>query len=93
MKALHNKQDQENSTEIIEPGFIDKLVEMFKYRRILRDLKQDIEHKDGLSQGYIRTEGKHIVETIIKFRSSHLKTVFTQRTTDLGASFQQIINK
>jgi len=71
----------------------DKLVEMFKYRHILIELKQDIEHKDGLSQGYNRTEGKHFVDTMIKFRSSHLKTVLTQRTKDLDENFQPIVNK
>ena len=67
-KIVDNKQDQPTSTVSIEPGFINKLVEMYKYRRILRDLKQDIEQKDGLSQGYIRTKGKHIVD--FKFQRS-----------------------
>ena len=53
-----NKQEPPMSTSTIEPGFINKLVEMFKYRQILRDLKQDIEQHDGLSQGYVRTEGQ-----------------------------------
>ena len=66
IKTPDNKQDQSTSTATatIEPGFINKLCEMYKYRRILRDLKQHIEHKDGLSQGYIRTEGKHTVDYI-----------------------------
>ena len=42
-RVAENKQDQANSTETIEPGFIDKLVGMCKYRHILRDLKQGIE--------------------------------------------------
>ena len=58
----------------------------------MRDLKQDIEHKDGLSQGYIRTEGKHIVDAMLKFRSSYIQKVFSQRTKDLDAKFQRSIN-
>ena len=83
-----NKAEQANSTELIEPSFVNKLVEMFKYRRILCDLKQEIEHKDGLSQGYVRTEGKHIVDTMLKFRSSTLQKIFAPRIKDLDAQFQ-----
>ena len=36
----------------IEIGFIDKLGEMYKIRKILRDLKQEMEHSNGLSNGY-----------------------------------------
>ena len=80
------------STSTIEPGLINKLVEMFKYRQILRDLKQDIEQHEVLSQGYIRTEGKHIVDTMLKFKSTHIQQVFAQRTKDLDFKFQRLAN-
>ena len=75
------------------PGFFNKLVEMFKYRRMLCDLKQEIEHKDGLSQGYVRTKGKHIVDTMLKFRSSTLQMIFAPRIKDLEAQLQRNVNK
>ena len=65
---------------------------MFKYRQILRDLKQDIEQHDGLSQGYVRTEGKHIVDTMLKFKSTYIQQVFAQRTKDLDLKFQRLAN-
>ena len=80
-----NKADQANSTESIEPGFVNKLVEMFKYRHIQRDFKQEIDHKDGLSQGYVRTEGKHVVDNMLKFKSSTLQKIFAPRIKDLDA--------
>ena len=64
LKIPENKQEPPMSISTIEPGFINKLVEMFKYRQILRDLKQDIEQQDGLCQGYVRTEDKHIVDNV-----------------------------
>ena len=74
----------------MEPGFFNvvKLVEMFKYRRIIRDLKQEIEHKDGLSKGYVRTECKHNVDTMLKFRSSSVQKIFSPRIKHLDAQFQ-----
>ena len=33
----------------LEMGFIDKLGEMYKIRKIMRDLKQEMEHSNGLS--------------------------------------------
>ena len=55
-QALHNwfnnpdafhKQPESKITNSrkVEPGFIDKLNEMFKYSRILQDVKQDFEQK------------------------------------------------
>ena len=58
MKVVDNKQDQATSTESFQPGFIGKLAEMFKYKHILRDLKQDIEHKDIKNQNFTPT-GAH----------------------------------
>ena len=48
------KQSEKNTDEaiqepIIEIGFIDKLIEMYKYRSILQELKQHIDSIDGLS--------------------------------------------
>ena len=56
------RQSEKNTDEaiqepIIEMGFTGKPIEMYKYRSILRELKQDIDSKDGLSWGYVRTEG------------------------------------
>ena len=51
----------------LEMGFIDKLIETFKIRNILRDLKQEMEQSDGLSTGYVRTEGKFIADQINTF--------------------------
>ena len=38
MKVTDNKQEQTNTAETTEAGFIDKLMEMFKFRHILRNL-------------------------------------------------------
>ena len=79
--------------EKIEPGFIDKLLEMFKYRQILRDLKQDMEQKDGLSGGYVQTEGKYIVDQMLTFDSSYMSSIFESRIQILDADFQPMINR
>ena len=71
----------DNSTEI---GFVDKLFEMFKLRKVMQDLKQELEDRAGLSSTYARKEGKVIVDTMIRFQSSHLKTVFESRVADHG---------
>ena len=93
IKMAENKQDKTERAKIIEPGFIDKLNEMFKYRQVLRDLKQDIEQKDGLSEGYMRHEGKYIVDIMLPYRSSYMHQVFAERTKQLDANFQRVINK
>ena len=48
------KQSGKSDSEL---GFIEKLIEMYKYRKILRELKQELEEKDGLSVGYSHVEG------------------------------------
>ena len=93
IKQAECKQVDPTKTATIEPGFVDKLVEMFKYRRILWDLKQDIEHRDGLSKGYVRTEGKFILDQMITFRSTLFQKVFAKRPKDLDENFQRIVNK
>ena len=77
----------------IEPGLIDKLLEMFKYRQILRDLKQDIEQNNGLSSGYVRTEGSSIVGQMLTFDSTYMNSLFEKRIQNLDADFQRTINK
>ena len=72
-KQAEYKSDNKEQTPTIELGFIEKLVEMFKYRRILRDFKQDIEQQNGLSNGYVRTEGKLVVDLMLTYRSTHLQ--------------------
>ena len=54
----------------IEMGFIDKLGEMYKISKILCDLKQEMDHSNGLSNGYARNEGEFIADQIIHFRST-----------------------
>ena len=77
----------------IEIGFIDKLMEMYKYRIILRDLKQDIDSKDGLSSGYVRTEGKYIVDNMLIFRSTYVDNLLAPRIKEVDATIQRIANK
>ena len=77
----------------IEPGFIDKLNEMFKYRGILQDLKQDYEQKNGISPGYCRTEGKYVVEQMLNFDSLYMHNIFSTRSANLDAEWQKMVNK
>ena len=77
----------------IEPGFIDKLNEMFKYRGILQDLKQDYEQKNGISPGYCRTEGKYVVEQMLNFDSLYMHNIFSTRSENLDAEWQKMVNK
>ena len=51
-----NKKDESTHNLPIEMGFIDKLGEMYRIRKILRDLKQEMEHSNGLSTGYAVTK-------------------------------------
>ena len=37
----------------VEPGCIEKFIELFKMRKSLRELKAELEEKDGLSNGYV----------------------------------------
>ena len=39
-------------------GLIKKLIEMYKYRKILHELIQELEEKDGLFVGYVHVERK-----------------------------------
>ena len=66
---------------------------MFRLRRFLQDMKQELEERDGLSSSYTRREGKVVVETMIRFQSSYLKTVFDPRVEELNMQFQQMVNK
>ena len=93
IKQAERKQDDLTKAAKIEPGFVDKLMEMFKYRRILKDLKRDIEQNNGLSNGYARTEGKFILDVMITFRSTYMQKVFSKRSKDLDENFQRMINK
>ena len=88
-----SKNNEPRKARKIEPGFIDKLLEMFKYRQILRDLKQDIDQHDGLSNGYVRTEGSYIVDQMLTFDSTYMNNLFENRIQILDADFQRTINK
>ena len=66
---------------------------MFKYRRILQDLKQDFEQKNGLSPGYCRAEGKYVIEQMLNFDSSYMHNIFPARSENLDAEWQKMVNK
>ena len=92
------KQSEKNIDEaiqepIIEMGFIDKLIEMYKYRLILQELKQDIDSKDGLSWGYVCTEEKYIVDKMLNFKPTYVNTVLPPRIKEVDAKIQRIANK
>ena len=55
-KQAESKTNEPKKARKIEPGFIDKLLEMFKYRQILRALKQYIEQKDGPADMFVRRQ-------------------------------------
>ena len=92
-KQAESKTNEPKKAIKIEPGFIDKLLEMFKYWQILRDLKQDIEQNNGLSSGYVRTEGSYIVDQMLTFDSTYMNSLFENRIQNLDADFQRTINK
>ena len=46
----------------LEMGFIDKLIEMFNIRKILRNLKRQMEKSDGLSTGYGQKKFKRYID-------------------------------
>ena len=73
-----NKESHGDSA--IEIGFIDKLYEMFRLRRFLLEMKQELEGKDGLSSTYGRKEGKIIVEHMIRFQFSYLKNCLRSKS-------------
>ena len=89
-KQAESKTNEPKKARKIEPGFIDKLLEMLKYRQIL---KQEIKQSDGLSSRYIRTEGSYIVVQMLTFYSTYMNSLFENRIQNLDANFQQTINK
>ena len=74
-------------------GFNDKLIEMYKYRSILRELKQDIDSKDGLPWGYVRAVGKYSVDKMLTFRSTYVNTLLAPRIQEVDAQIQRIANE
>ena len=92
-KQAERKTNEPKKVRKVEPGFIDKLLEMFKYRQILRDLKQDIKQKDGMSSRYVRTEGSYIVDQMLTFDSNYMSSIFENSIQNLDADFQRMINK
>jgi CBS domain containing-hemolysin-like protein len=77
----------------MELGFIEKLIEMYKYRKILCELKQELEEKDGLSVGYIHVEGKFLVDQMLNFNSMYLRSIMTPRAKEIVENIQRIANK
>ena len=74
-------------------GFIEKLIEMYKYRKILHELKQELEEKDGLSNGYIHVEGKFIVDQMLNFNSKYVISIMAPRAQEIDEKIQRIANK
>ena len=77
------KKDASIHEPPLEMGFIDKLIEMFKIRKILRDLKQEMEQSHGLSTGYSCNERKFIADQIIHFKSTYLRKREVSADTEL----------
>jgi len=71
---IHGRQKHSGKKDVsiheppLEMGFIDKLIEMFKFAKFLRDLKQEMEQSDGLSNGYARNERKFTADQIVSFQ-------------------------
>ena len=57
----------------MELGFIVKLIEMYTSRKTLRELKQELEEKYGLSVRYVHVEGKILVDQMLDFNSTYLQ--------------------
>ena len=66
---------------------------MFKIRKILRDLKQEMEQSNGLSNGYARNEDKFIADQIVHFRSTYLQSILAPIIKEVDLSIQRIANK
>jgi len=87
------QREEKLETVIIEPGFIDKLTELFKMRKTMRELKAELEEKNGLSTGYVHQEGSFIVGHLLYFQSSYLNKIFKTRRIEVNESVQRICNK
>ena len=77
----------------MELGFIEKLIEMYKYRKILSELKQELEEKVGLFVGYVHVEGKFLVDQMLNFNSTYLRSIMTPRAKGIVENIQRIANK
>ena len=77
----------------MEMGFIDRLLEMYKFRKTIRELKQELEEKNGLSQGYNHVEGKFLVDQMLKFNSTYVKSIMTPRAKEIDETIQRVANK
>ena len=66
---------------------------MYKYRKILRELKQELEEKDGLSVGYVHVEGKFLVDQMLNFNSTYLRSIMNPRAKEIDENIQRIANK
>ena len=77
----------------MELGFFEKLIEMYKYRKILSDLKQELEEKDDLSIGYTHVEEKFIVDQMLSYNCKYVRTIMTPRAKEIDEKIQRIANK
>ena len=62
------------------------------YIRILRNLKQDIDSKNGLSWGYDQTEIKHICDNLFNVRATYVHIWFATRIQEVDAKIQCYAN-
>jgi len=66
---------------------------MYKYRKILRELKQELQEKAGLSVGYSHVEGKFIIDQMLNFNSKYVRSTMTPRAQEINEKIQCIANK
>ena len=59
------KETKLNQEPIYETGFFDEVFDMYKHRRVLRNLKQDIDSKEELAWGYVQLEKKYISSKLL----------------------------
>ena len=62
-------------------------------RKTMRELKAELEEKNGLSTGYVHQEGSFIVGHLLYFQSSYLNKIFKTRGIEVNESVQRICNK
>ena len=72
------KADNTEHTEIIECGFIEKLLELWKLRKRIHVAKAEIAGKGTLSRDNYRP-GEAIVNKTMDYRSSFMKSLFKER--------------
>ena len=67
----------------MELAFIGKLIEMYKYRKTLHELRQDLEEKVGLSGRYVHVKGKLLLDQMSNFNSTSLQSGTASRVNKM----------